>query len=672
MLPTSTTEDSRVPDPSSSFEKPGHRRAHSSRDYYTLTNSASFESLLFHPVPSPSLRLEEMFDLWPTTPQPSHNTQTYYRQNDKYPNSRYLHDRDSISTLVDFGNWISQQSHSRSPSLLPPTPEYLRQNIFTFKSDSVECPLSSNTPALHLSHQPEEQETTLLQRGAQPDQQETPCLESQHSSFSSSRHRGNSTRTITPVPSLTYSQHSTGSSLIPGGDSPGNRVSTFSSTTQEFSPPNRRESMNHLTPEHVNHRVGSTQRTHNPWWDATEIENMQFYRDEILAREFAKANPHFAEPQSRSSLSQVQPCWGNQVSAFDWDDDDDEDEDDGKLSHRIGLRLARMKKSITDLRAAEKFIADAAARGKISFKSVRFIDQVDTALTPALALPSDKASRPAHHRGATDNIVLSHRQKKQQNGQRSVVARAVSADKLFKKTDVMAAPEDPNSSTPTSLSLPSRLGSVRNLAPARLKTQSGDKATSEPHNMHPQRQQEYPSSQTQKPTATATTPSLLPSPTLSFNAPVPQQQSQDMSPRRHRRGRTVSSSLEGFPPLPIKRPSTSPSHTHPAGDQSELTATPPTRSSLSSPTTTKPIKKRKRFSTFAFLSGSKMVVEMESTSAAAVLASRGSHGNGDGTNNKRQKFGHGVTRWVRRVFGNSGTCGRGEGNGNSKGKGRAP
>lgn len=607
-----------------------------------------------------------MLELWPTTPQPSHTTQRHHQQNDKNSYSRYPNDRDSISTLVDFGNWISQQSHSRSSSLLPPTPKFLRQNIFTSTSDSVECPLSSTAQGRYVSHSAEEQENALLGRSTRPDQLETLRLELQHSSFSSNKTRGQTARTITPVPSLTYSQHSTVSSLAAEGDFPEIPVSIFPSTTPESSPADRRPSMNHMAPEHLKHKADSTRHDHGPWSNITTVTNMMLYRDEILGHEFAETdpnqgsahaqaqisqyplrpvpNPNFVEPQLQSRIAQPQiPRSENEVSYIDWDDDDEEER-----PRRSESRLARMKKSITDLRAAERFIADAATRRNTSFKPGKCADPVD--FTPASRF--DKARRPAYHRVVTDNTLLSLHRKQQQNRQRAAVARAVSADKVFKKGDI--EPEDPKPSTSISQSLPSKLGSVRILAPARLRNQFGTKFSSGPHNDPPQHQQQQ--ERTSSQSRTPATPSLLPSPTLSID--LPQHREQETSPKRHRRGRTVSSGLEGFPQLAT---TTRPSHPHPHGLLT-LTATPPTLSLLSA---AKPVKKRKRFSTFASLSGPKT-----EDAAVAVGASRGDHTTNT-ANSKRPKLGHSVvTRWVRRVFGGGDGCGKGRGKGKEKGKNR--
>ncbi|KEF58570.1 uncharacterized protein A1O9_06496 [Exophiala aquamarina CBS 119918] len=601
-----------------------------------------------------------MLELWPITAQPLHVIQRHHQQIDKQPYSRYPTDRDSISSLVDFGNWITQQSHSRSPSLLPPTPEFLRQNIFTSNSNSVECPLSSTAQAHHESHRAEEEEITVGKRSTTSNQLETLSLEFEHSSFSSSRTRARTARTITPVPSLTYSHHSTGSSLAADTDSPQGRVSIFSSTTQEPSPADRRVSMNHMAPRDFTQRGTSAHPDRGPCPSITPVSILQIYKDESLGRESAGTitnpnwntthvqpqisqyplrsvlNPNLIEPRVRSHICQLQiPDSENEVSYIDWDDEED------KRTNRSVSRLARMKKSITDLRTAERFIADAATRRNIIFKPRKCINAVDC--TPVLDF--DKPCRPAYCRLATDNTGLPLHQKQQQDRQRAAIARVVAADEASMK--VKLEPEDSKPSTPTSLSLPSKLGGVRILAPARLRYQFGTKSSLASHNGHPQHQQqqrrEYPSAQSRTPA----TPTLLPSPMLSTD--VSQQTEQETSPRRHRRGGTASSSLEGFTQLT----STIPCHPH---GLPTLTATPPAPSSLLLPQK-KPVKRR-RFSAFASVSRSKT----EATAAAA--APKGDHSESVNDNSKRPRLGHGVvTRWVRRVFSGGGGCGRGKGKG---------
>lgn len=643
MMPTSTMWDFQpVPDPFS-FAKPGLRQTHSSRDCYTLTNSASFESLLFHPVPSPSLCLEEMLELWPTSPQPLNLTEQQQQhhqqqQHDKHPFSRFPTDRDSISTLVDFGNWISQQSHSRSPSLLPPTPELLRrQDIFTLKSDSVDCPLSST--AQYLSQQVEQQgETVALDRTTEPDQLKTLCIELQNSSFISDRPRGQVARTITPVPSLTYSQYSTGSSLAADSGSPQAWVGP-SSTCLETSPAGHEANMNHgdykskAEPIHPQHALSSI---------STPIPSLFLYHDTSFGPSFGETNtskvankaqvtdypfqsvpnPNFEDTRSQPRQPHI-PSSENEVSYIDWDDDDED------RAHRSESRLARMKKSLTDLRAAERFIADAATRRNTNFKHVKCGGPADSTV---VAAASDKVSRPTYYsRANTDNTLLSlHRQQQQQqrrDRQRSATRSLSASDQVLVSKSL---PDDPKPPTSISLSLPSKLGSVRLLAPTRLRSQFNAKSTSNACDDQQQPQQGHLAAQVVHGGRTA---ALLP-PSSAFDGT----QHEGECNKRHRRGRTISSGLEGFPQLPTMRnPEMSAqqqSVVHPYR-LSTLTSMPPTPAPAT-PT------KRKRFSTFTSLSGSKL----EDSTAAGEKGST--------TPNKRPKVGSGVvTRWVKRVF-----CGR--------------
>lgn len=641
MLPPSTIRGAQrlqAPDPFS-FAKPNLRQNNSSRAYYTSTNSASFDSLLFHPVPSPSLCFEEMLEWWPTSPQPLNRTQQQQQQQqaDKHVRSRQNRDRDSISTLVDFGNWISQQSHSRAPSLLPPTPESLRQDLLHLKSVSVECPLSSTARGLsqHIRHQANlvDHQTTNINH------LETLCVDLHLSSFTSNESRRQTATTITPVPSLTYSHYSTTSSLTADGGSPEARASV-SSTCLDASPTNRVMAMNHQTLQalrnepqllHPNQDMPSYQDNscnHSP--DDTNQRTVQEQAATYPCQ--SVPNPNFDETRLQPPNPQAPILSsGNEVSYFDWDDEGED------RAHRGESRLTRMMRSITDLRAAERFIADAATQRNTNHKPVRY-GLVESPVTTA------KAYRPAYSRVHTDNSSTSPRHKHKQKRDRQRYSRSVSASDKISKSNNVPEGQEHASTCSISLSLPSKLGSIRGLNPTRRRKLFDAKSIPTAYNE--QQRPEYLSLYLSAQDPTAAAAGIVPFPSLSLD----ESQYEDMCNKRHRRGRTISSGLEGFPQLPTmtivdsaeETPGvTAPRYLSAPTTTTAPTPTPPMPTSLVTTTV-----KRKRFSTFASLA-----VPCKTAEATPLAREKTTTTSSD---DKRPKLVNGVvTRWVRRVFGAS-------------------
>lgn len=642
MLPQSTIRGAQrlqAPDPFS-FAKPNLRQNHSSRAYYTSTNSASYDSLLFHPVPSPSLCLEEMLEWWPTSPQPPKRTQQQQQQpHDKHMRSRQNRDRDSISTLIDFGNWVSQQSHSRAPSLLPPTPESLRQDLLHLKPVSVECPLSSTAQGLsrHIRHQ----ENLVGHQTTNVDHLESLCVDLQLSSFASNESRRQTATTITPVPSLTYSHYSTASSLTADG---GFREAgtSVSSTCLEASPAPREMAMNHHTlqalrneaqPIYPNQDMPSYQDDsckHPP--DDTNQRTAQAQAAIYPCQKVP--NPNFDEPrlQPQNPQSHVVSS-GNEVSYFDWDDEGED------RAHRGESRLTRMMRSITDLRAAERFIADAATQRNTNHKPVRN-GLVESPVTLA------KAYRPVYSRVHTDNSSTSPRHKHKQKRDRQRYGHSVSASDKISKSNTVPEGQEHASTCSISLSLASKLGSIRGLNPTRRRKLFNAKSI--PIAYNEQQRPEYLSLYLSAQDPTAAAAGTVPFPSLSLD----ESQYEDMSTKRHRRGRTISSGLEGFPQLPTMAIVDSAEETpgvaaprHPSAPATTTPtptpiSTPPIPPSLAATTV-----KRKRFSTFASLA---VPCKTEETTALAREKTATS------SDDRRPKIAHSVvTRWVRRLFGAS-------------------
>lgn len=338
-----------------------------SPDYYTLAAPDAYEPLLLHRVPSPSLCLDEMLELWPVQDKPSSSP------NLNSSVSRANACRDSLATLVDFGSWVSRQSHDRLSSLLPPAPHWDRPDLNT-SSDSVECRLLSPEAApageLDGGHWPS-CAAPYSKRSTTPDQLGKLCAALENSSLISKIASQVSTRTNTPVPSLSHSHCS---------------VSTCSAV-DTVSPESVAENKDKMSQEHwhMGHD-GSAQRAttgrgtsgvQDPkpqaWsyrldktWSALQVPSVHQREDlssSLNAADLARrpgdlglrpmpghnALPaSFSDPGSHAS--------NPEISYIDWDDDEEE-------GGQHQSRLARMKKSLTDLRNAERFISESVGRG---------------------------------------------------------------------------------------------------------------------------------------------------------------------------------------------------------------------------------------------------------------------------------------------------------------------
>ncbi|KAK5270956.1 hypothetical protein LTR96_004234 [Exophiala xenobiotica] len=225
---------------------------------YSFSNTASYESLLLPRVPSPSLRLEEMLGLWPSTPKP---TSAFGIKEYRVDDRRSDH-RDSLATIVDFGDWISDQSQSRSPSLLPPAPLFHRHEP-SLPGASTRCRLSS-----------------------------------------------------------------TNSDFPPNIKPTTNLALTNAATTEP-----KNNEISYSSPE------------------PTQSERSD---REAAPSAFEGEDVHDDSSNADMQLHQLAAS-PTEVSYIDWDDDD---------GRRGPSRIARVKKSLADLRAAERFIADVTSAKK--------------------------------------------------------------------------------------------------------------------------------------------------------------------------------------------------------------------------------------------------------------------------------------------------------------------
>ncbi len=405
MLPSSTFKDhggSTYP-PS---RTPPSTHAETSSKTSSFSTAASYQSFLSLRVPSPSLPLTEMLELGRSRSEQSSNNREYDIKGTSSDT-----DRDSIATLVSFGDWISEQSRSRPPSLLPPAPRLYRHHPPPLGTDSVECRLISTKLSPIRDHR--ELDSLLLdgcKRVDAPLQTSEPHSQFKEIPFISQTTPVPLIRPATPVPSLTHSQPSASSLSALGGDSPTTArpasldisdipIMDASEMNSDYS---RGISNTSQMPEHVKpHQCISKRR------NVTSSVPFQVHHDERPA-----ARP---VPLPDSAMKAIYPEWHSladtaidasnaqlprqpakhEFSHIDWDDDETD-------SPKGASRIARMKKSISELRAAERFISDANSRRKLALpKPQQVID----------GLHDDRSLAPLDH-----NLTPQQRHAKHKNG----------------------------------------------------------------------------------------------------------------------------------------------------------------------------------------------------------------------------------------------------------------
>ncbi|OAP58115.1 hypothetical protein AYL99_07205 [Fonsecaea erecta] len=314
---------------------------------YDVSDPASSYPLFFHRVPSASLYPEEMLAPWSSNP-----SQTFLSTHANDYNIRTTTDRKrpSATSTSEHGNWLTEQSHLRPPSLLPPAPQLNRPLTDTTK---VECRLISPTLSTFQSMNANSTSTAksglLKQVTAQLGD-----ISLEYETLSSPP-----TSPITPVPSLTNSHRSRSSFAISEGSpctaagSPQDHFARFlpQDSDSAMVPPKRMYEAN----------VYSGICNINPPLPKPPLcQDYQLYcahQPTDLSR-----GSNFPPPQHlpNSDLAPVPTHMPRpqEVSYIDWDDED------GRKRYYSPLR--RIKKSLSDLRAAERFISEAHVRKRIN------------------------------------------------------------------------------------------------------------------------------------------------------------------------------------------------------------------------------------------------------------------------------------------------------------------
>lgn len=312
---------------------------------HSFSNTAPYQPLLLHRVPSPSLG--EMLELWP--PNPYQTSFTTGREDNVNHGSPQNPPRESITTLVDFGDWVSGQTQSRPSSSLLPAPQVHRQALFQGDADRVECRLPSTKPSSRGL------DNTSTRFGL--------CAQLADISFECDTPQEGP---LSPVPSLVRSSQSTCPPAGIGGESPTATITVSLDPSDLL--PLRFASMGM---EHGYFTGSQSTRTSKqgvqfssersigaPFPSPVSIQDGS-YGQGVFMPNTTDWKCDLAYPGQDGPGTRVHDTLSskpvNETSYIDWDDDETD-----KQGYRS--RLARVKKSFTDLRAAERFITDANAK----------------------------------------------------------------------------------------------------------------------------------------------------------------------------------------------------------------------------------------------------------------------------------------------------------------------
>jgi hypothetical protein len=368
--------------------------------------------------------------------------------------------RDSVATLVDFGDWICEQSNPIS--CLPPTPEIFDIDLITRDQESLERQLAATSQSTKGYHDSGVflDKRYSSKRSTTPDQLSRLCAEFDDISIHPST-IGRS-RSISPVPSLTFSQDTTTPSPTVGSSAPRSHASIVDTTVEHslFSSPvpgvlpgtayNGENTRPDLRIGSMHPSVPSPSVYEEDWHTPTSFVLSPYQR---AGEEDFQSSPAVLQlkpdPAHANSISQEDAA--KEVSYIEWDDD----------GRKAASRLARMKKSFTDLRAAERFISDANTRRTGVVENVKSeSSQLGVMNQPSKACLSQETRRERRpfmlQRNNTSNIPGNPTAPSIKAKQASI--RVVQQAKLTRRSShrSMASISPPDPITPQSPSTPSR------------------------------------------------------------------------------------------------------------------------------------------------------------------------------------------------------------------------
>ncbi|OAL35650.1 hypothetical protein AYO20_05031 [Fonsecaea nubica] len=312
---------------------------------YDLADPCGFHPLLLHRVPSASLYPEEMLEQWSSNlVQPSVVHSDANDDNIYTKNSPQCPSAPSNNT---YGNGTSHRALLRPTSLLPPAPRFTRPLSDTGK---VECRLISTGSS--ICHDTNTNSTSTVESEA------LKRLTAQIGDVSLEQDTLSTppTSPITPVPSLTTSCQSRSSFAI-SDSSPCTAVDSSRNYFESLLP---QDSDNAMVSSKGTYETSIGSRAHGI---KSPLSSPLLYQEDPLCRALQPTNlssgsnlglpRHILHSELGATTSNLPQAFERQkeVSYIDWDDEDD---------HRnYRSPLMRIKKSFTDLRAAERFIAEA-------------------------------------------------------------------------------------------------------------------------------------------------------------------------------------------------------------------------------------------------------------------------------------------------------------------------
>ncbi|KAL2424774.1 hypothetical protein ABEF91_002469 [Exophiala dermatitidis] len=326
--------------------------------YHHPEPSDSYGTLLLPNIPSPSLCLDEMFQVWPSaseklTPSPARREDLPATTLETTTAGQSL-----FHSLLDLDNYGSTQAYKRSPSLLPPVPCLLGQINFKQNPTSVDCQLSS-PPAVSRWRIP------LPTSDGRPDFHDEVIFQTTRSNSQLQECFPKIERPNTPVPSLTHLRHSTSSSGVESSPPMYNifrdRLNTPSDSFPyiidmqecfQFTSSAGKPSDSIFTSHSRDTSTTLSPASTRP--DASLGQGIPTYQNRPAAESLPPRTVLRPTPDPSILIPTVLPTQA-EVSYIDWDDD----ENDGCYQRS---RLSRLKRSFVEMRTAERSIQDANAR----------------------------------------------------------------------------------------------------------------------------------------------------------------------------------------------------------------------------------------------------------------------------------------------------------------------
>ncbi|EXJ94968.1 hypothetical protein A1O1_00086 [Capronia coronata CBS 617.96] len=328
------------------------------RDAHLPSISGPYESLLPR-IPSPSLYLEDLLEAWPSNPK-----ETPPLVHEKVSRNRNwlrsVTDSGSTTALDDFSDLISAYTWEQPPSLLSPAPRLFRGGDFQQDPTAVECRLPPTT--LTFANQGPIEPTADTWYASK----RNPAVLELHQHLRPSLRKSSmeTDRPSTPVPSLTHSRNTASSSSVEYSPAPVTRSRGGTKVlSEQCRDMNVQDGFEVKMPIVRFERLPKAPRSGD---NCPRLSGSSGYDNDAFPR--ALSIPHEAKltrgtvlDRNTDKTSHMPPLHETQseVSYIDWDDDE-------KCGPSKPSALVRLKRGLTELRTAERFISDAQMRTRLS------------------------------------------------------------------------------------------------------------------------------------------------------------------------------------------------------------------------------------------------------------------------------------------------------------------